>query len=171
MIKWDKELFPTLVDNRNSNNPAYLKRAIDENKCQAYFLSRMPQESLKDTIFPVGGLNKNVVKHLAANKFGLDFLSKKSESMGICFIGKRTDFSNFINDYTESKEGKLVDVSSGDILGDHSGLEHFTIGKSPKDKFVKWKTSSTRETYFWPNKPIVIGCDKDSGKVYLSSKK
>lgn len=173
---------PEITDNRKLNkNPAFLKRATDKNKCQTYFLSRMPKKSLENTIFPVGNLNKNVVKHLAMNEFDLRFLSKKRESMGICFIGKRNNFSEFMSNYTNSKTGKIIyvkgstdlnDFKTGDILGEHSGLEHFTIGKPPREKFVKWKTKSTRESYFWSktvnNKPVVIGCSEKD--VFVASK-
>ena len=173
-LNLNADFTPIIIDRRKTDNtPAILKRATDKNKCQTFFLSRMPQEALQNTIFPVGALNKNVVKHLAINEFGLEFLSKKRESMGICFIGKRTDFSGFIGNYTDSKPGKLIEIG-GDVLGEHVGLEHFTIGKSPKDKFVKWKDKSIRERYFWSdkvkNKPVVVGSSMVDGAVYLASK-
>jgi len=172
-LNLNSDFTPTINDTRKFKNPPILQRAIDKNKCQTFFLSRMPQEALQNTIFPVGSLNKNVVKHLAINEFGLEFLSKKRESMGICFIGKRTDFSGFIGQYTDSRPGKLMEIG-GDVLGGHLGLEHFTIGKSPKDKFVKWKDKSIRERYFWSdkvkNKPVVVGSSIVDGTVYLASK-
>ena len=47
--------------------------------------------------FPLGSLNKNVVKAIAT-EHGLGELAMKKESMGVCFIGKRR-MSDFLSDY------------------------------------------------------------------------
>lgn len=47
-------------------------------------------------MFPVGEITKREVK-VIANKYGLEKITKKKESMGICFIGSR-NFQNFISE-------------------------------------------------------------------------
>jgi tRNA-specific 2-thiouridylase len=46
-------------------------------------------------MFPVGNLMKNEVRQIAAES-GLDYIVRKKESTGICFIGSR-NFKNFIS--------------------------------------------------------------------------
>ncbi|CAB4059420.1 TRMU [Lepeophtheirus salmonis] len=67
---------------------AKLLKPIDRYKDQTIFLSQISQNSLKKAIFPVGSITKEVVKKIAFAS-GFEDLSKKKESMGICFIGKR----------------------------------------------------------------------------------
>lgn len=73
---------------------AMLLKAQDYLKDQTFFLSQINQEPLRRTIFPLGNLYKAQVRETAV-KIGLDFIAKKKESTGICFIGNRK-FSDFI---------------------------------------------------------------------------
>ena len=78
-------------------------------------------------MFPLGGLSKTEVRHLA-DESGL-CNAKKSESQDICFIpdGKYTEF---IEKYTGKKypEGDFV-TTEGEVLGRHKGIIHYTIGQ------------------------------------------
>ena len=53
-------------------------KARDGNKDQTFFLSQVSQEALRRTLFPIGDLLKDQVKHLALN-CGLDFIAHKKE--------------------------------------------------------------------------------------------
>ena len=55
-----------------------LLKAHDGNKDQTFFLSQVSQEALRRTLFPIGDLLKDQVKHLALN-CGLDFIAHKKE--------------------------------------------------------------------------------------------
>lgn len=103
----------------------YLLRGKDKNKDQSYFLSRIGQEALSRTLFPVGHLEKREVREIA-QKHNL-YTAKKKDSTGICFIGER-DFNAFIDKYLLAEEGDIVDVD-GNKLGRHSGLIHYTLGQ------------------------------------------
>lgn len=63
-----------------------------------------------------------------ANELGLDKIYKKKSSVGICFIGKRK-FSNFIDEYLPKQKGEIINLENGNILGEHEGIHHFTIGQ------------------------------------------
>lgn len=78
-------------------------------------------------MFPVGNMDKDKVKQIAAT-IGLGKISSKSSSVGICFIGKRK-FSGFINNYLTKKVGCVIDLETGESLGEHEGIYHFTIGQ------------------------------------------
>ena len=83
---------------------------MDRVKDQTLFLSQVPQQSLRQTMFPLGHITKDVVKKMAST-VGLEKIAKKKESMGICFVGKRkAGFQSFLKEYTEPKTGPIVDI-------------------------------------------------------------
>lgn len=100
-----------------------LFQAKDTNKCQSYFLYRVPDFS--KTLMPLGELTKQQVREVA-KKIGLHNHNKK-DSTGICFIGER-NFSNFISRYIQEKPGDILD-KSGKRVGQHRGLFHYTLGQ------------------------------------------
>lgn len=113
----------------NEQENARLLKAMDQIKDQTFFLSQVEQKALRRSMFPVGGLPKDVVKKIAA-KEGFADIAKKKESMGICFIGKRKKgFQNFISNYVDNQEGDMVDVDSGETVGRHRGLHQWTLGQ------------------------------------------
>ncbi|CAJ0587773.1 unnamed protein product, partial [Mesorhabditis spiculigera] len=48
--------------------------------------------------------------------------------MGICFVGKRKNFEEFMDQYIEPQPGPLVTID-GKFLAEHQGVHHFTLGK------------------------------------------
>ncbi len=104
----------------------YLKRAIDDNKDQTYFLSQLNQKQLENVLFPIGELPKSKVREIAT-QYGL-ITAKKKDSTGICFIGER-NFRNFLKNYLPNKPGNIVDIDSKVVLGTHIGLMYYTIGQ------------------------------------------
>ena len=80
-----------------------LLQAIDRVKDQTFFLSQIRQQSLSNALFPLGNYTKDVVKKIASSA-GLDWVARKKESMGICFIGKKRDgFAKFIREYSKPR--------------------------------------------------------------------
>ena len=80
-----------------------LLQAIDRVKDQTFFLSQIRQEALSNALFPMGNYTKDVVKKIASS-VGLDWVARKKESMGICFIGKKKDgFAKFIQEYSKPR--------------------------------------------------------------------
>ncbi|MDO5715485.1 MAG: tRNA 2-thiouridine(34) synthase MnmA [Tissierellia bacterium] len=110
---------------RKIDGKTHLLRGVDGNKDQSYFLSRVPNEALERCLFPVGDLEKDQVRSIA-KKYDLSTASKK-DSTGICFIGER-DFNEFLDRFLFTKPGPIQDTE-GHILGEHSGLIHYTIGQ------------------------------------------
>ncbi|MBU5669858.1 tRNA 2-thiouridine(34) synthase MnmA [Peptoniphilus sp. MSJ-1] len=110
---------------KNVDGKTYLLKGLDENKDQSYFLSRVKSEALAKTLFPVGNLEKEEVREIA-KKYNLSTANKK-DSTGICFIGER-DFNEFLDQFLFTKPGEIVD-EKGNVLGEHSGLMHYTIGQ------------------------------------------
>lgn len=102
-----------------------LKKAVDQNKDQTYFLYAVQREVFKDVLFPIGHLPKPKVRDLA-HRFDLATKTKK-DSTGICFIGER-DFKDFLSQYIKQQQGNFVDLN-GKILGKHDGTCFYTLGQ------------------------------------------
>jgi tRNA-uridine 2-sulfurtransferase len=102
-----------------------LKKAVDQNKDQTYFLYAVERGVFKDVLFPIGHLPKPKVRELAT-RFELATMAKK-DSTGICFIGER-NFKDFLSQYIESNKGNFVDIN-GKVLGQHDGVCFYTLGQ------------------------------------------
>lgn len=113
--------------NRIEDGFAWLLRAADSNKDQSYFLAQIPQEALARTIFPLGGLEKPQVRHIAAS-LHLESVQSKKDSTGICFIGER-DFRAFLSNYLPARPGDIIDLDTGTVLARHQGVLYYTIGQ------------------------------------------
>lgn len=105
----------------------FLSRAKDQNKDQTYFLAQIAREPLSKTIFPLGNLEKADVRAIA-DSLHMDSVSRKKDSTGICFIGER-NFRQFLSNYLPAKEGKIIDLDTGTVLGSHQGVLYYTIGQ------------------------------------------
>ena len=102
-------------------------KSVDQLKDQTFFLSQLDSNMLKHVLFPVGHLNKKQVR-LIAKEIGLERVSQKRSSTGICFIGKR-NFSEFIDQYLVEKNGNIIDIETNSTVGEHKGIHHYTIGQ------------------------------------------
>lgn len=84
------------INSISTSTDVKLLKGKDVSKDQTFFLSQIPQESLKKCMFPVGEYKKTEIKRMAKEAQLYSVLHKK-ESMGICFIGSR-NFQKFIKD-------------------------------------------------------------------------
>ena len=107
------------------DDKAVLKKGLDDNKDQTYFLHQVGSEQLAQTLFPVGELEKPEVRRLAEGH-GLITHNKK-DSTGICFIGERR-FRDFLKQYIPAQPGNII-TENGETIGKHSGLMYHTIGQ------------------------------------------
>ena len=105
----------------------YLKKAVDTQKDQTYFLWMLTEDNLRKTIFPLGGLTKTEVRQIAFNH-GFEKLSKKAESQDICFIPDNDYRSFLVQQGVKIEHGNYID-NQGNILGKHQGYCHYTIGQ------------------------------------------
>ncbi len=101
----------------------FIKKAKDKEKDQSYFLYRLTQKDLEETIFPLGDYTKEEVKKIGES-LGI---KPKKESQDICFI--KDGYQIFIKDHVKKvKEGKFIDTK-GKVLGTHKGIPFYTIGQ------------------------------------------
>lgn len=113
------------VRHNESRDRYELLKGLDALKDQSYFLHRLNQAQLGQTLFPVGELPKTEVRRIAA-QIGLPN-AKKKDSTGICFIGERP-FRDFLNRYIAKEPGPIKDPH-GRIIGQHVGLSFYTLGQ------------------------------------------
>jgi len=102
-----------------------LLKGLDPGKDQSYFLHRLRQDQLARTLFPIGHLQKDHVRHLA-RQAGLPNHGKR-DSTGICFIGERP-FREFLSRYLPREPGEMV-TPEGQAVGEHVGLMYYTLGQ------------------------------------------
>ncbi|KAI6187469.1 TRNA-5-taurinomethyluridine 2-sulfurtransferase [Aphelenchoides besseyi] len=102
--------------------------ARDPFKDQTFFLSTLSTNQLKRSMFPIGGMMKPDVKKMA-DENGLTEFATKAESMGICFVGKKRNFAEFLEKYIQPKAGPIVEIESGVQIGEHRGVHLYTLGK------------------------------------------
>ena len=102
-----------------------LVKGLDDNKDQTYFLYTLGQEQLRQTMFPIGGVEKSKVREIAKENNLVTF--DKKDSTGICFIGERK-FKEFLSKYLPAQKGEIHD-ENGIKIGMHDGLMYYTIGQ------------------------------------------
>lgn len=113
------------VRKRTTGDKVELLRGVDNNKDQSYFLYTLSEDQVKQSLFPVGELEKPQVRKIA-EQLGLATASKK-DSTGICFIGERK-FSDFLARYLPAQAGAIRTVD-GQVIGKHQGLMYHTLGQ------------------------------------------
>ncbi|KAL7423912.1 hypothetical protein Q5752_001497 [Cryptotrichosporon argae] len=112
---------------RRSAAGATLHRATDANKDQTYYLSQIREPQLARSVFPLAGLRKPEVRQLAAH-FALP-TAARAESMGVCFIGERGRFGEFVSQYTADAGPAHLVSPAGEQLAPSRGAWHYTIGQ------------------------------------------
>ena len=113
------------VRRRGTDDNAQLLRGLDANKDQSYFLYTLSSKQVGQSLFPVGDIEKPIVRAIAED-LGL-ITAKKKDSTGICFIGERK-FKDFLARYLPAQPGNIRTVE-GDIIGRHDGLMYHTLGQ------------------------------------------
>jgi len=105
----------------------FLYQAQDDTKDQSYFLFYIEKEILPRLKFPLGERKKTDIKQLAASIKGLESFASQAESSEICFV--ETTYTDLLKDYVEVDQvGEVLD-QDGNVVGEHKGYMHYTIGK------------------------------------------
>lgn len=108
------------------DNKTWLSTAKDHVKDQTYFLGQVSYVQVSRLMFPIGDLLKQEVREIAAEqKLPSAF---RKDSQGICFLGK-INYNDFIRRYLGEKEGPIVELETGKIVGKHKGYWFHTIGQ------------------------------------------
>ena len=105
-----------------------LHRALDPARDQSYFLYATTEEQLAYLRFPLGGLPKAEVRTLA-EAAGLRNAAKP-DSQDICFVPDG-DYAKIVTRMRPegARPGTIVHAATGEVLGAHKGVIHFTVGQ------------------------------------------
>ncbi len=140
-----------------------LYRAVDPARDQSYFLYATTQEQLDYIRFPLGGLPKTQVRELA-EAAGLRNAAKP-DSQDICFVPD----GNYAKIVTKLRPeggvpGAIVHAATGEALGEHKGIIHFTVGQrkgldiggQPEPLYVIGLDADTREVRVGPKRMLAV---------------
>ena len=111
---------------QSSSQTVFLATAKDPVKDQTDFLSQLSYAQISKLMFPIGGMMKSEVRDIA-HAAHLPSADRK-DSQGICFLGK-INYNDFLRRYLGEREGKIVELETGRILGTHRGYWFHTIGQ------------------------------------------
>ncbi|MCR9143662.1 MAG: tRNA 2-thiouridine(34) synthase MnmA [bacterium] len=124
--EFDKVATGHYANVREVDSGFQLMTAPDPIKDQTYFLSHLNQEQLSRAMFPIGSFRKEKVRELAAR---FDLVNQdRRDSQGLCFLGK-ISFRDFIKHHLGERPGAIVELESGERLGEHRGMWFHTIGQ------------------------------------------
>lgn len=105
----------------------YFYQAEDDTKDQSYFLFYVNKEILPRLLFPLGSRKKSDIKKIASSIDGLESFASQAESSEICFV--ETTYTDLLRDYVDvDNVGEVLD-KDGNVVGDHKGYMHYTVGK------------------------------------------
>ncbi len=107
---------------------AVLRKGIDPRKDQSYFLFSLRQPQLRRALTPLGAMRKPEIRKIA-HSLGLK-VADKIDSQEICFV-PGNDYRAFLRSHLGENEfhrGEIYDVE-GNFVGEHDGIELFTIGQ------------------------------------------
>jgi len=104
----------------------HLETADDKNKDQTYFLWGIKKQDFPNIFFPVCNIEKPELRKIAES-VGLP-TAQKQDSQDICFVSNG-DYRSLLTSFgVECKKGKMIHTN-GRILGEHTGIENYTIGQ------------------------------------------
>ena len=112
----------------DSSGRATLRKGIDPKKDQSYFLFSLRQAQLQRALTPLGPMSKSEIRQIART-LGLK-TADKADSQEICFV-PGNDYKAFLRSHLGDNDfhrGGIYDTR-GNLLGDHDGIELFTIGQ------------------------------------------
>jgi len=142
---------------------AELHRAQDPSRDQSYFLYATTEDQLDYLRFPLGGLPKSEVRRLA-EEAGLRN-AMKPDSQDICFVPDG-DYAKIVKKMRPEggAPGSIVHAETGEALGEHKGIVHFTVGQrkgleiggQPEPLYVVGLDAAAREVRVGPKRLLAV---------------
>lgn len=138
------------------NGRAILRKGVDPRKDQSYFMFSLSQAQLRRALTPLGRMSKPAIREIART-LGLK-VADKVDSQEICFV-PGNDYKAFLKSHLKAEEfhrGGIYDLE-GNFLGEHEGIELFTIGQR------KGLPGGAREPRY------VVDLDPESNRVLVGT--
>ncbi len=143
---------------------AELHRAADPARDQSFFLYATTEAQLDYLRFPLGGLPKSEVRRLA-EAAGLR-VAAKPDSQDICFVPDG-DYARVVRAIRPeaAQEGEIVHAETGEVLGQHKGIIHYTVGQrrgleiggQPQPLYVTGVDAENRRVLAGPRHLLAVG--------------
>jgi len=143
---------------------AELHRAADPARDQSYFLYGTTEEQLSFLRFPLGSLPKTETRRMAET-MGLA-IAAKPDSQDICFVPDG-DYAKIVRAVRPEGDapGEIVHAASGEVLGTHRGIIHYTVGQrrgleiggQPEPLFVVGLDAPARRVLVGPRPMLAVG--------------
>jgi tRNA-uridine 2-sulfurtransferase len=140
-----------------------LHRAHDPARDQSYFLYGTTEAQLDYLRFPLGGMPKPQVRALA-EAAGLRNAAKP-DSQDICFVPDG-DYAKIVTKVRPqgAAPGAIVHAATGETLGEHKGIVHFTVGQrkgleiggQPEPLYVIGLDAANREVRVGPKRMLAV---------------
>jgi len=140
-----------------------MHRALDPARDQSYFLYATTEAQLDYIRFPLGGLPKAQVRELA-EQAGLRNAAKP-DSQDICFVPDG-DYAKIVKAMRPEggTPGAIVHAKSGEVLGQHKGIVHYTVGQrrgldiggQPEPLYVVGLDADSREVRVGPKQMLAV---------------
>tara|TARA_Y100001968_G_C19436432_1_gene759966 strand:- start:1906 stop:3111 length:1206 start_codon:yes stop_codon:yes gene_type:complete len=159
-IRYSENLNNPSLPKENTNRNLLL-RGLDKNKDQSYFLYDLSQEILENIVFPLGELTKEETRQEAL-RYGLR-TAEKPESQDLCLSEHHGSMKAFLDHYLPSRKGEIV-LQDGTVLGEHDGIEHFTIGQR-KGLGISWKVPLHVISLNSSMNRVIVGPREEAGKT------
>ena len=141
-----------------------LHRALDPARDQSYFLYATTEEQLDFLRFPLGGLPKTQVRQLAEQADLRN--AAKPDSQDICFVPDG-DYAKIVTSLRPegAREGEIVHAESGEVLGTHKGVIHYTVGQrrgleiggQPEPLYVTGIDADAAQVKVGPRRLLAVG--------------
>lgn len=135
LLSWSRQLGASLLATGHyarvqaqSDTGPLLLRGVDSTKDQSYFLAGLSRDQLSSVVFPLGHLTKQAVRE-RARSMGLS-TAQTQESQDACLVGPDQSFAEKLRQRFggDIKQGLVID-DTGQVLGQHHGIHHFTVGQ------------------------------------------
>lgn len=104
-----------------------ITKALDVKKDQSYMLFGLSQDDLKSTIFPLYSYSKSEIRKMLIDSN--ISVAQNKESQDICFINPPDTTKKYLTRKFKEQEGNFVDITTGEVLGKHTGYYQYTIGQ------------------------------------------
>ncbi|MEO0061816.1 MAG: hypothetical protein RLZZ08_376 [Pseudomonadota bacterium] len=152
------------VQRLTGQNGAELHRATDPARDQSYFLYGTTSPQLEFLRFPLGGMPKADVRRIA-EQFGL-CNAAKPDSQDICFVPDG-DYARIVRSVrpTGVRPGAIVLAATGEEIGRHEGVIHFTVGQrrgleiggQPEPLYVVGLDAESAQVRVGPRHMLAVG--------------
>jgi tRNA-specific 2-thiouridylase len=151
-----------------------LWKGRDPARDQSYFLYGTTRDQLDYLRFPLGDLPKSETRKLAVEA-GL-VVADKPDSQDICFVPDG-DYAGLVKRLRPetAAPGVIVDLE-GQVLGEHQGVVHFTIGQrrgieiggQPEPLYVVRIEPEERRLVVGPRRALAVAAAKVEGMNWLA---